>query len=40
MSKQIFINLPVHDLAKAKAFYTALGYSINPNSAMTTRPAG
>ena len=30
MSKQIFINLPVHDLAKAKAFYTALGYSINP----------
>ena len=30
MSKQIFINLPVHDLAKAKAFYTALGHSINP----------
>ena len=26
MSKQIFINLPVHDLAKAKAFYTALGH--------------
>lgn len=31
MSKQIFINLPVHDLAKAKAFYTALGHTINPN---------
>ena len=30
MSKQIFINLPVNDLAKAKAFYTAIGHSINP----------
>ena len=30
MSKKIFVNLPVADLAKAKAFYTALGYSINP----------
>lgn len=30
MSKQIFINLPVADLAKAKAFYTAIGHSINP----------
>ena len=39
MSKQIFVNLPVADLAKAKAFYTAIGHSINPNSAMTTRPA-
>ena len=31
MSKQIFINLPVSDLAKAKDFYTALGHAINPN---------
>lgn len=30
MSKQIFVNLPVRDLEKAKAFYTALGYTINP----------
>lgn len=30
MSKQIFINLPVRNLAKAKEFYTALGHSINP----------
>ena len=29
MSKQIFINLPVGNLAKAKAFYTALGHTIN-----------
>lgn len=30
MPKQIFVNLPVADLAKAKAFYTAIGHSINP----------
>lgn len=30
MSQQVFINLPVRDLEKAKAFYTALGYTINP----------
>ena len=30
MSKQIFINVPVADLAKAKDFYTAIGHSINP----------
>lgn len=30
MSKQIYINLPVKDLARAKAFYTALGYNLNP----------
>ena len=30
MSKQIFINLPVADLAKAKDFYTSIGHSINP----------
>lgn len=26
----MFVNLPVTDLERAKAFYTALGYSINP----------
>ena len=29
MSRQIFLNLPVTDLSKAKAFYEALGFSIN-----------
>lgn len=31
MSKQIFINLPVADLARAFDFYTALGFSNNPH---------
>src|ERR1700760_404219 len=26
----MFVNLPVTDLERAKAFYTAIGYSINP----------
>ena len=30
MSKMIFVNLPVSDLAKAEAFYGALGFSRNP----------
>lgn len=30
MSKMIFINLPVSDLATAMAFYTALGFVNNP----------
>lgn len=30
MNKQIFLNLPVADLQKSKAFYQALGYSLNP----------
>ncbi len=30
MSTQIFVNLPVADLEKSKAFYTALGHAINP----------
>lgn len=31
MSKQVFINLPVSDLAKSTAFYEALGFTKNPN---------
>jgi len=27
---QMFVNLPVTDLERAKTFYTALGFSINP----------
>ena len=30
MAKQIFINLAVSDLAKSMEFYTALGFSNNP----------
>ncbi|GGW19921.1 glyoxalase [Streptomyces capoamus] len=28
--QMIFVNLPVNDLEAAKEFFTALGYSINP----------
>lgn len=30
MNKQIFVNLPVKDLNKSVAFFTALGYTFNP----------
>jgi len=30
VSTMVFINLPVDDLDRSKAFYEALGYSINP----------
>lgn len=30
MSTSIFVNLPTNDLARAKQFYTALGFTINP----------
>jgi len=30
MAKQIFINLAVRDLQKALNFYTALGFTNNP----------
>ena len=30
MSRMIFVNLPVADLDKAKAFYEALGFTNNP----------
>ncbi|WP_410655411.1 VOC family protein [Amycolatopsis sp. lyj-112] len=31
MTKKIIINLPTKDAEKAKNFYTALGYSMNPD---------
>lgn len=31
MATSIFVNLPTTDLERAKAFYTALGCTINPN---------
>ena len=30
MNKQIFLNVPVADLANSMAFFQALGYSLNP----------
>jgi predicted lactoylglutathione lyase len=30
MNKQIYVNLPVKDLLRSKAFFAALGYSFNP----------
>lgn len=30
MTKMIFVNLPVADLSRAKAFYEALGFTNNP----------
>jgi hypothetical protein len=30
MSHQIFVNLPVKDLPRSKAFFAALGFSFNP----------
>jgi len=30
MNQQIYINLPVRDLPRSKAFFGALGYSFNP----------
>ncbi len=31
MNKQIIFNLPVKDLDKSKAFFSALGFSFNPH---------
>lgn len=30
MHKQIYVNLPVRDLQKSRAFYEGLGYTFNP----------
>jgi predicted lactoylglutathione lyase len=30
MSRQIFVNLPIQDMARSKAFFTALGFEFNP----------
>src|SRR6478752_5769685 len=30
MTKMIFVNLPVADLAKSRAFYEAVGFTLNP----------
>lgn len=30
MGRQIFVNLPVKDIARTRAFFTALGFEFNP----------
>jgi predicted lactoylglutathione lyase len=30
MHKQIFVNLPVRDLARSRAFFSSLGFDFNP----------
>ena len=30
MARQMFVNLPVKDVARTRAFFTALGFSFNP----------
>ena len=30
MNKQIFVNLPVQDLPRSREFFSALGYTFNP----------
>src|SRR5689334_14793094 len=30
MPRQIFVNLPIRDMARSKAFFGALGFSFNP----------
>lgn len=30
MSRMLFVNHPVHDLARSKAFFTHLGFDFNP----------
>lgn len=32
MNKQIFLNLPVRDLERSKAFFSALGFRVDPQS--------
>lgn len=39
MSKMIFVNLPVADLAKATAFYEAIGFEKNPQFSNTQASA-
>lgn len=30
MARKIFVNLPIRDMERSKAFFTALGFSFNP----------
>ena len=30
MNTQIYVNLPIRDMAQSKAFFSSLGYSFNP----------
>ena len=39
MPQMIFVNLPVTDLGKSKAFYEAIGAANNPRSPTRPPPA-
>jgi predicted lactoylglutathione lyase len=30
MNRQIFVNLPIRDMARSRAFFESLGFSVNP----------
>ncbi|HYF21229.1 MAG TPA: VOC family protein [Ramlibacter sp.] len=30
MARKIFVNLPIHDMARSQAFFRALGFDFNP----------
>ena len=40
MTKQLWINLPIKDLNRSKAFFTALGFTLNPRFSNSTDTAG
>jgi predicted lactoylglutathione lyase len=40
MTKEIWLNLPVKDIARSKAFFTALGFSFDPRHGNSTEAAG
>lgn len=40
MTKELWINLPVKDIARTKAFFTALGFSFDPRHGDSNEAAG
>ena len=39
MHAQIFVNLPIDNMARSQAFFRALGYEFNPHTPTTRAPA-
>jgi len=40
MTKEIWLNLPVKDIARSKAFFTALGFTFDPRHGDSNEAAG
>ena len=40
MTKEIWLNLPVKDIARSKAFFTALGFTFDPRHGNSNEAAG